>query len=100
MGGYGALRVAEVDPAWASAVAAFSPAVSVGDATFGDAAALRSPLAVWCGDDDPFRDDVVAFVDALPEPPEVESYGPGGHTRVYWNDQTLDAFAFLARHLV
>lgn len=30
MGGYGSLRAAEADPGWARAVAAFSPAVSVG----------------------------------------------------------------------
>lgn len=100
MGGYGALRVAEVDPGWASAVAAFSPAVSAGDAVFTGADALAPvPLGVWCGTDDSFYDEVKALVSTLPEPPEVESYGEGGHTRAYWNDQTLDAFAFLARHL-
>ncbi|HEX5260553.1 MAG TPA: hypothetical protein VFW18_03670 [Gaiellales bacterium] len=31
----------------------------------------------------------------LPEGPPVVSYGPGAHTRVYWNSVTLPAFAFI-----
>ena len=100
MGGYGALRIAQIQPEWAAAVAAFSPAVTEGDAVFQDAEGLASvPLGIWCGTDDQLLDDVEALVATLPEPPEVESYAPGGHTRAYWNDQTLDAFAFLARYL-
>jgi S-formylglutathione hydrolase FrmB len=100
MGGYGVLRMAEVDPGWARAVAAFAPAVSEGDAVFTGADALAgTPLGLWCGTDDSFYGPVQALVDVLPEEPEIVSYGPGGHTRVYWNDQTLDAFAFLASHL-
>ncbi len=100
MGGYGSLRVAELHPDWARVVAAFSPAIGSDDAVIKDVAALVGlPLAVWCGTEDSFIDPVRQFVAALPEPPEIASYGEGGHSRVYWNDQTLDAFGFLAKHL-
>jgi predicted peptidase len=100
MGGYGVLRMAEVDPGWARAVAAFSPAVGQGDAVFQDANALKgTPLGIWCGTDDGLYPAVESLVNSLPEEPEIWSYGPGGHTRVYWNDQTLRAFQFLASHL-
>lgn len=100
MGGYGVLRMAEVEPGWARAVAGFAPAISEGDAVFQDATALAgTPLGLWCGTNDSFYGEVQALVEVLPEEPEIVSYGPGGHTRVYWNDQTLDAFAFLASHL-
>ncbi len=84
----------------ASGRATFSPALGPGDGVFAGVDVLASlPLGIWCGTDDDLYDDVVAFVDALPEPPEIASYGPGAHTRVYWNDQTIDAFTFLASHL-
>ena len=47
----------------------------------------------------PFYEPVQELVAALPEEPEINSSGPGGHTRIYWNDQTLEAFSFLASHL-
>ncbi len=100
MGGYGALRLAQVAPGWSAATAAFSPAVSDGDAVFADAAVLRDEvLGVWCGTDDGFFPAVQALVAALPRKPEQVSFGPGGHSRVYWNDHTVEAFAFLAGHL-
>lgn len=100
MGGYGCLRVAELHPDWARAVAAFSPALSSGDAAVSDADRLAGlPLGVWCGTEDSFYAPVQDFVAALPDKPEIASYGEGGHTRVYWNDQTLEAFGFLAKHL-
>lgn len=100
MGGYGALRIAETTPGFARAVAAFSPAIATGDAVFAGAAAVaHTPLGVWCGEDDSFFPAVSEFVDALPTPPEVASFGAGGHTRNYWNDHTLAAFDFLASHL-
>lgn len=43
--------------------------------------------------------DAREFLQVLPAEPEIASFSAGGHTRVYWNDQTLDAFAFLSRHL-
>lgn len=99
MGGYGALRAAEVAPGWARAVAAFSPALSLGGPVFAAADALRAPVGLWCGTEDDFYDAVVAFADALPVPPRIESYSEGGHTRVYWNAHTLAAFDFLSAHL-
>jgi predicted peptidase len=100
MGGYGVLRMAEIEPDWGRAVAAFSPAVGDGDAVFEDVDALApTPLGIWCGIDDALFPSVQALVEALPKEPEIWSYGPGGHTRIYWNDQTLQAFEFLASHL-
>lgn len=100
MGGYGSLRIAELHPDHASAVAVFSPAIGVDDAVFTDVARLAGqPLAVWCGTDDGFYPAVQQLVTALPSPPAIASFGPGGHTRVYWNDQTLQAFSFLAGQL-
>jgi S-formylglutathione hydrolase FrmB len=100
MGGYGVLRMAEVDPGWARAVAAFSPAVSPGDPVFTDVAALAgTPLGVWCGTDDGLFGSVQSLVESLPEQPEIWSSGSGRHTRSYWNDQTLEALGFLAGSL-
>lgn len=100
MGGYGSLRIAELAPDFAAAVAAFSPAVDTSDAVFSGAAALAGePLAIWCGTEDGFFPAVRSLVDALPEPPVIASFGPGGHTREYWNNQTLQAFSFLSRQL-
>ena len=100
MGGYGVLRMAEVEPGWARAVAAFSPAISEGDPVFSGADSLAgTPLGIWCGTDDSFFPAAEAFVETLPEEPVIWSYGPGAHTRVYWNDQTLQALEFLAGYL-
>jgi S-formylglutathione hydrolase FrmB len=100
MGGYGCLRLAETYSHWALAVAAFSPAMRDGESVFDDAGTLAGlPLGIWCGTDDSLYPTVKKFVAALPEEPEVASFSEGAHTRVYWNDQTLDAFAFLSRHL-
>jgi hypothetical protein len=71
--------------------------VSASDPTLADLAALREvPLGVWCGTDDGFYDDVREVVARLPVPPEIATYEDGGHTRVFWNDHTLDALAWLA----
>ncbi|MEO8329931.1 MAG: alpha/beta hydrolase-fold protein [Candidatus Nanopelagicales bacterium] len=100
MGGYGALRLAEVDPGWGRATAAFSPAVAPGDAVFADMAQLEGqPLGLWCGTDDGFYDAVHELATTLPEEPEIASFSEGGHTRVYWNEQTVQALTFLASHL-
>jgi len=101
MGGYGALRLAQIRPGWLRAVAAFSPAVSVDDAVSADAAQLDgTPLGVWCGTQDPFYQAVAALVDALPEPLAAGSYAAGeDHTRTYWSSITPEAFAFLGSRL-
>ena len=100
MGGYGSLRLAQAQPDYAMAVAAFSPAFGTGDPLFTDVEALADvPLGIWCGTDDPLHEPIKVFVEALPTPPEVASYSAGGHTRIYWNDHTLEAFDYLAAHL-
>ena len=59
-----------------------------------------APLGVWCGTDDPFDDDVRAVVDRLPSRPEITTYEAGAaHTRVFWNDHTLDALPWLGGRL-
>jgi pimeloyl-ACP methyl ester carboxylesterase len=99
-GGYGALRLALETPDLARAWALFSPAVSSSDPALDDLSALADvPLALWCGTDDNFHDDLRDVVSRLPDPPEVAFYGEGGHTRVFWNDHTLDAFAWLGGKL-
>jgi pimeloyl-ACP methyl ester carboxylesterase len=101
LGGYGSLRLAETHRDFARAVAAFSPALHEGDRVFADADALaETPLAIWCGTDDMFYDADRAFVATLPTPPKKITYAPGAHTRFFWNDHTLEAFAFLAPYLV
>jgi S-formylglutathione hydrolase FrmB len=100
MGGYGSLRLAEAYPQWARAVAAFSPAMRGGDPVYTDVASLAGQnLAIWCGTEDAFYEPIQDFVAVLPEEPEIVSYSAGAHTRVFWNDQTLDAFTFLSQHL-
>jgi enterochelin esterase-like enzyme len=99
-GGYGALSLAEAEPAWSRATAVFSPAVSEGDDVFDNLDAIgEQPLAVWCGTDDSFYPAVRALVDELPRRPEVATFADGGHTRNFWNDHTLDAFSWLSGHL-
>lgn len=96
MGGFGALQLIEQDPSYARRTAAFSPAISSGDPVFAASNDLRPRrLGVWCGEQDPLYPAVLELVNGLPTPPAVASFSPGAHTRVYWNGQTLDAFAFL-----
>ena len=100
MGAYGALRIAEVEPGWAAAVAGFSPAVNVGDAVFDEVDELApTPLGIWCGDDDPFRPAVGELLDVLPVEPELLSLSGGEHSRVYWNDHTLEMFDWVTSQL-
>jgi dienelactone hydrolase len=99
-GGFGALRLAQTSSGWARAVAAFSPAISTGDAVFRAVDDLAgTPLGVCCGEQDSFHPTVAALVEALPEEPEWLHFGPGGHTRAYWNSLTPSAFAWLAGEL-
>lgn len=101
MGGYGVLRLAEVAPGMLRAVAAFSPAVDVGDVVHTDAAQLAStPVGLWCGTEDPFYEGARSLVGELPEPLAAGSFAPGhDHTRTYWSSITPEAFGFLADHL-
>jgi len=100
LGGYGVLRLAEVKPGFVRAAAAFSPAVSSGDRVFGDVASLKgTAVGLWCGREDSFYPSVRRLEQALPEPPKAGSYGPGHHTRAYWNRITPAAFDFLASTL-
>ena len=97
MGGYGVLRMAEVYPGFARAVAAFSPACARGDASFQDAGKLKgTPVGLWCGRQDDLFDTAVALEKQLPEPKAAGTYADGGHTRRYWNRCTPAAFDFLA----
>ena len=100
MGGYGVLRIDEVDPQYALGTAAFSPAVSPGDAVFADIDKLApQPLGIWCGTDDALFDNVKTLADSLPVEPDIASFSEGGHTRVYWNEQTIPALTFLSEQL-
>ena len=99
MGGYGALRLAEVHPGFARAVVAFSPLLR-GDAVFQNAAKLKGThLGLWCGLQDGLLDTVKALEQALPEPKVAGAYADGRHTRRYWNRCTPAAFDFLAVEL-
>lgn len=99
-GGYGALRLLEQHPRFVRAAALFSPALIRSDPVFDAERALAGlPLGFWCGTSDPFYDAVRAFVAGLPEDPEVATFAPGAHTRLFWNDHTLAAFRWLAAKL-
>ena len=99
-GGYGALRYVRQEPTWSSAIALFSPALSPDDPALGDLDALTSlPWGLWCGENDPFHDGAVALADAAPTPPDPWVEGEGGHTRVYWNDHTIDMLTWLSGNL-
>ncbi|HEX5643400.1 MAG TPA: alpha/beta hydrolase-fold protein, partial [Thermoleophilia bacterium] len=102
MGGYGALRAAELHPQDFAAVCGVSAALwrsyedGVGDAfdsaadyarndVYADAGKLRGlPVRVDCGRQDPFYDADVAFTQALPESP-AGGFEPGGHNDDYWS---------------
>jgi poly(3-hydroxybutyrate) depolymerase len=99
-GGYGVLRLCEAAPDFARAAALFSPAVVHGDPVFDATARLATvPLGLWCGTSDPFYDAIRELVGDLRVAPEVLTYAPGAHTRVFWNDHTLAAFGWLAARL-
>jgi len=99
-GGYGALRFVVEEPAWAAALALFSPAIESDDPLLRNLGALAQlPWGLWCGGWDPFRTGAVALADAAPVAPDPWIAGDGGHTRAYWNDHTLEMFDWLAREL-
>ena len=102
MGGYGALRAAELHPQQFCAVCGVSAALwrsyadGVGDAfdsaadyadndVFAGAEKLRGlPVRIDCGKQDPFYEADKAFAEALPEPP-AGGFEPGGHNDDYWS---------------
>ena len=101
MGGYGALRAAELHPQRFRGVCAVSPALwrsfdaGVGDAfdsaedyvandVYTGVGRLRGmPVRLDCGRQDPFYEAALAFAEALPEPP-AGGFEPGGHNDAYW----------------
>ena len=101
MGGYGALRAAELHPERFAAVCGVSAALwrsfedRVGHAfdgasdyarndVYADVERLRGlPVRMDCGRQDPFYEADVAFAEALPEPP-AGGFTPGGHNDAYW----------------
>lgn len=102
MGGYGALRAAELQPQEFCAVCGVSAALwrsysdGVGDAfdssadfaandVFADVADLGGvPVRLDCGRQDPFCEADRAFAEALPQPP-AGGFSPGGHNDDYWS---------------
>ena len=91
MGGYGALRAAQLRPDTLRAVAALSPAVSRDDAVFEDAERLDPDrIGLWCGRSDGVFDEVQALAEVLD--PAVAAWDLGAHNRAYWNRITPDAF--------
>ena len=96
MGAFGVLHLAEVRPGFLRGAAVLSPAVTPGDDVFASIGRLAgTPLGVWCGRDDPLYPNARQLVAALPEPPRVVAYAPGGHTRVYWDSVTLPALGLV-----
>jgi pimeloyl-ACP methyl ester carboxylesterase len=100
MGGYGSLLLAETFPRFVRAVAAFSPAVSPGDAVFREAVRLRgTPVGLWCGRDDGLYPEVRQFESGLSERPAAGGYAPGRHNFGYWSTVVPAAFDFVSRAL-
>lgn len=100
LGGFGALRGAELRPGTWRAVAALSPAVAEGDAVFAGATRLEpARTALWCAESDAFYPAVQALAAALPSPPRMTGHAPGGHTRRFWNSVTPEALAFVGAAL-
>ena len=116
MGGYGALRAAELQPQRFCAVCAVSPALwrsfddGVGDAfdsaedfaandVYAGADELRGlPVRLDCGRQDPFYAADAAFAEELPEPP-AGGFGPGGHNEDYWSRVAPAEIDWLGRRL-
>lgn len=100
MGGYGALLLAQTFPGLVRCVAAFSPAVSPGDAVFTHADRLGdTPVGLWCGRDDGLYPNVRALDRALPRRPVTGGYTAGRHNFAYWATIIPAAFDFIAAAL-
>ncbi len=99
-GGYGALRYVQAQPEWARRSPCSAPPCPPTTRRSIELDLLGSlPWGLWCGDNDPFHDGAIALSERAPSPPDPWVQGEGGHTRVYWNEHTLDMFAFLAGQL-
>ena len=123
MGGYGAIRAAELRPSEFCGLCAVSPALwrsyedGVGDAfdsavdyvandVFAHVDRLPSPhpdgeglaVRVDCGEQDPFRAATTAFIAALPFKPEG-GFSPGGHDDAYWRKVAPAEIEFMWRSL-
>jgi pimeloyl-ACP methyl ester carboxylesterase len=100
LGGRGSLLLAEEFPGFVRAVAAFSPAIQVGDDVFAGVGALGgTPIGLWCGRSDGYYGAVRELRGELPRPPAVAAFDKGAHTRGYWNRVTPAAFDFIAANL-
>jgi enterochelin esterase-like enzyme len=100
MGGYGALRLAERNPDLLKRVAALSPAITPGDATFVDVARLDgSRTGLWCGKSDSFLKADQALAGKIQPPPAVAHWSKGAHQRGYWNTVTPAAFSLIGHGL-
>jgi fermentation-respiration switch protein FrsA (DUF1100 family) len=119
MGGYGALLLAEENPAMVAAVAPISPAVwttyadsqnanpdaftSASDFAAHDvtthASALRGiPVRIASGRDDPFHPYVEVLKHELPAGSQV-LFPPGLHNGAFFGSQAMPALAFLGKYL-
>ncbi len=116
MGGYGALRAAELHPRefcavcgvsaalWRSyddgvAVAFDSAADYAANDVFADADALSGlPVRIDCGRQDPFYEADKAFAEALPESP-AGGFSPGGHNDDFWSRVAPGEIDWLGGHL-
>jgi dienelactone hydrolase len=100
MGGYGVLRLAEERPGMLRAAAALSPAVSTGDAVFDDVGRLDGRrTALWCGRSDGLYPAVRALAARVPGGPAIAGWGPGAHTRAFWDRVTPDLLRFVGTAL-
>lgn len=100
VGGYGSLLLAASNPGWLRAIAALSPAVGGGLLADRVRRLDGDRVGIWCGTDDSVFASVEEFVATIPGGPAVTGFGPGYHTRGYWNTVIPDALAFVAASLV
>ncbi len=99
-GAYGILRLMERAPRFLHAASLLSPAVTAGDAVFGNLDRLDGDrLALWCGGSDRFYPAVRELAAQMDPPPAIARWALGDHTRGYWNRVTPAAFAFAGRAL-
>ena len=80
-------------PDWAAAWALFSPAVLADDPALADLSALPTADRLLVRHRRRLLRRRPRRRRRLPDEPEIDVYDEGGHTRVFWNDHTLDAFA-------